>query len=797
MFALVVLATVFLSGVGASVQCKRDFRKAGCFKRNAGLLTDLIITDLDPTHKKFGTEIDWGSFHASIHSLACRCRDKALNGGYSYFSIGFYGDCYAGKDKEALEKKIILPGAHASNECVNGDYGDCEMDDKKECVGIEDNEYIYEILQATVKTVAPPTQPPVLVTMVPPSHSGFNEALSGKWSLAYTNGHKNVYEISSEGKLTQISGRTTTLEKSDNQVTFPTSKGWYKAKGAHRATTWEYIRVKDDGTLEVQHFCTDYCYGTYKNVKNYCCWATGKKTFNKGVVGKWKVSYSNGHQNIYVITKVGRLTQKNGRSSSLESSDNQVVFPTLQGWYKSKGTHRDTTWEYIRLKEDGTLEVQHFCTDYCHGTYKNVKNYCCVGSGDKEFSKVLVGTWDMKYPNGHINKYIISDQGRLTQNSGRSTYLETSDNQVQFPTSQGWYKFTGGHRDATWEYIRVASDGTLEVQHFCSDLCHTATKYKTLPNYCCVGTGRRELNLALIGKWSLTYTNGHRNVYVISSQGKLTQLSGRTTTLEKSDNQVTFPTSEGWYKSKGGHRATTWEYIRVKDDGDLEVHHFFSDYVGSTYKNLKNYCCSAAGTKLSGLTGSWTVAYTNGYKDDSEISSIGKMTSNALSKNSFLEPTDDSVNFPASQGWFKVSKLHRDTTWEYIRLKVDGTLEVQHFCTDYCHGRYKNLNNYCCVGSGKKIHHTKPVCEGNTLHLRCPGSAKLSITHVNYGRTDSTTCSGKSWYRTACHSSQASKSKVLKDCNGKTTCSIPATNGHFGDPCWLTYKYLVARYQCN
>ena len=41
---------------------------------------------------------------------------------------------------------IEAPGSHTSSECVGGDYGTCDHS-HKECAGVEDNEYVYEIVQ--------------------------------------------------------------------------------------------------------------------------------------------------------------------------------------------------------------------------------------------------------------------------------------------------------------------------------------------------------------------------------------------------------------------------------------------------------------------------------------------------------------------------------------------------------------------------------------------------------------------------------------------------------------------------
>ena len=222
------------------------------------------------------------------------------------------------------------------------------------------------------------------------ANADLKNQMAGEWSLSYTNGHRDTYVIAADGKVTRkTTGRTSTLATSDNQALFPSSQGWFKINKVHRDKTWEYIRLQRDGTVEIQHFCTDYCGGRYKNsLWYYCCKGTGVENVAaleaiKKMAGTYELSYTNGHRTTYVISEAGKITRA-GRSSTLQRSDNQVQFPSSKGWFKSSKLHRDTTWEYIRLRRDGSLEIQHFCTDYCHSTYDSkVKQYCCSGSGTK------------------------------------------------------------------------------------------------------------------------------------------------------------------------------------------------------------------------------------------------------------------------------------------------------------------------------------------------------------------------------------------------------------------------------
>ena len=55
-----------------------------------------------------------------------------------------------------------------------------------------------------------------------------------------------------------------------------------------------------------------------------------------------------------------------------------------------------------------------------------------------------------------------------------------------FPTLEGWFKFAKLMRDDTWHYMRLNTDGTLHVEHFCAT-CEAS--YQGLTNYFGIGLG--------------------------------------------------------------------------------------------------------------------------------------------------------------------------------------------------------------------------------------------------------------------------------------------------------------------
>ena len=104
----------------------------------------------------------------------------------------------------------------------------------------------------------------------------------GKWKLKFTTRLEDSYSIKADGLATLGSNKMTQrLERSDNQDKFPSSQGWFLAKNLFRAQAWEYIRLRDDGTLQVHHFCSDGCGGVMNGVGKYCCVASGWKEGGK------------------------------------------------------------------------------------------------------------------------------------------------------------------------------------------------------------------------------------------------------------------------------------------------------------------------------------------------------------------------------------------------------------------------------------------------------------------------------------------------------------------------------------
>ncbi|XP_057314772.1 SCO-spondin-like [Hydractinia symbiolongicarpus] len=90
----------------------------------------------------------------------------------------------------------------------------------------------------------------------------------------------------------------------------------------------------------------------------------------------------------------------------------------------------------------------------------------------------------------------------------------------------------------------------------------------------------------------------------------------------------------------------------------------------------------------------------------------------------------------------------------------------------------------------------KRVCQDETLQIKCPPGYMVRIYDALYGRTSKAYCQWRSNYSRRCRS-HFSFSQTANMCNNKRTCSVPATNKVYGNPCFGTHKYLEVKYFCE
>lgn len=141
--------TCYLYGInGTFVTCNRDYLKIGCFK-NTKYLNTLLLNDRDPGSPTFsGFMIQWGNLGKSLHSLACRCAEKARREGYTHISIRFFAECWAGRGWSTFD---LLRNAQRSKDCLQDRYEPCSKHyGSGECTGTAKDEYIYEVVTTKI-----------------------------------------------------------------------------------------------------------------------------------------------------------------------------------------------------------------------------------------------------------------------------------------------------------------------------------------------------------------------------------------------------------------------------------------------------------------------------------------------------------------------------------------------------------------------------------------------------------------------------------------------------------------------
>lgn len=91
------------------------------------------------------------------------------------------------------------------------------------------------------------------------------------------------------------------------------------------------------------------------------------------------------------------------------------------------------------------------------------------------------------------------------------------------------------------------------------------------------------------------------------------------------------------------------------------------------------------------------------------------------------------------------------------------------------------------------------ACEGSDLNIKCGAAEVISVQRANYGRRSANICNqnGQAPIGNVSCSSTKSKAIVSDKCEGKQSCTIPAVNTIFDDPCVGTYKYLEVDYICK
>ena len=89
---------------------------------------------------------------------------------------------------------------------------------------------------------------------------------------------------------------------------------------------------------------------------------------------------------------------------------------------------------------------------------------------------------------------------------------------------------------------------------------------------------------------------------------------------------------------------------------------------------------------------------------------------------------------------------------------------------------------------------TVTLCEGSSQTISCSSGSTLDVTSAMYGRQTYWHSCGTDF--TYCSASGA-LSTTESACDGRSSCTISASNGVYGDPCGGVGKYLTVSYSCT
>lgn len=153
--SLIVILMLCISFVATQKECKRTWKKIGCFKDNAQqrVFPQELANNRDPSNPAYtGSMLRWDRFPQSLHGLACECYEKAVAKGHTFFALQFWGECWSGPTKQFFAEG-------ASEKCVSNTFGTCDPAKKEqECVGLEFTNYVYSAEKSGNADSGPPAQ---------------------------------------------------------------------------------------------------------------------------------------------------------------------------------------------------------------------------------------------------------------------------------------------------------------------------------------------------------------------------------------------------------------------------------------------------------------------------------------------------------------------------------------------------------------------------------------------------------------------------------------------------------------
>jgi len=145
MKTLLVLLLTLICTLASAQQCKRKWKKVGCFHDYVKIrpLIYELVNRRDPYNHHFdGKLINWNDYPGSLHELYCRCAELTEQKGYTHFGLQFYGECWSGPNAAG---RYGMQGK--SERCIGVDYNHCVDSADTECIGKDHTNYIYQLVK--------------------------------------------------------------------------------------------------------------------------------------------------------------------------------------------------------------------------------------------------------------------------------------------------------------------------------------------------------------------------------------------------------------------------------------------------------------------------------------------------------------------------------------------------------------------------------------------------------------------------------------------------------------------------
>jgi len=130
--------------IGVSGCSNHNIEPIGCFADDLHPprpVPNYIMNERDYTAKGWNKHlIDWKNWVTYSPQMICRCAEAAKQGGYNYFAIQFWGECWTGNDTTVNYNRNGM-----STNCRNEGFDECKCNSYN-CVGMAYTNYVYKLL---------------------------------------------------------------------------------------------------------------------------------------------------------------------------------------------------------------------------------------------------------------------------------------------------------------------------------------------------------------------------------------------------------------------------------------------------------------------------------------------------------------------------------------------------------------------------------------------------------------------------------------------------------------------------